>query len=107
MKFHPFLFNRVGVLTGRDLGRGKPCSLISEALAQRGMLKTFSSSMDHAICQWPSSTANVRCCGDLVEDSVGGFDIFLTGGSKQLEQGGGEYEYTTIRRSLKLQKGGR
>ena len=61
-----------------------PCSLISKALAQRGMLKTFSSSMDHAICQWPSSTANVRCCGDLVEDSVSGFDVFVfffTGGS--------------------------
>eukprot|EP00434_Breviolum_minutum_P000936 symbB.v1.2.000824.t1/scaffold49.1/size384103/8 len=48
------------------------------ALAQRGMLKTFSSSMDHAICQWPSSTANVRCCGDdskvVLEESYGCFE---------------------------------
>mgnify|MGYP002803518647 FL=1 len=48
------------------------------ALAQRGMLKTFSSSMDHVICQWPSSTANVRCCGDdskvVLEESYGCFE---------------------------------
>ena len=61
--------------------------------------------MDHAICQWPSSTANVRCCGDLVEDSVSGFDVFVFFSSRvvqgSLERGGGEYEYTTIRRSYR------
>ena len=78
VKSSPFLC----LLTGHDLGNPQ-----AEVLAQQGMLKTFSSSMDHAICQWPSSTANVRCCGDLGWIQFEEFVGFFTGSSRQFGTG--------------------